>query len=44
MRIILSGTTFVTLTAAIPAFAADLPMKAPAMTPAAVTTGVNYHF
>ena len=31
MRIILSSATIVALMAAIPAFAADLPMKAPAM-------------
>ena len=35
MRIILSGATIVAIMAAIPAFAADLPMKAPPMMAAA---------
>jgi outer membrane immunogenic protein len=38
MRIILSGATIVAIMAAIPAFAADLPMKAPPMMAAAPVT------
>jgi outer membrane immunogenic protein len=42
MRIILSGATIVAIMAAIPAFSADLPMKAPAMFPIAVAPAAPF--